>query len=130
MTESVVFRIPNLRLVPRRFSGKKLNLREVCDPALEVMVRRCCPPVFLKVLRVELCHACFVSTHFLSFSLPLTSKHLYSTEFSGVLFCVLYGKVLTNIVRDLLLVGTEGRNRASTAVWRAGGFRFSSGIRW
>lgn len=84
----------------------------------------------LKVLRVELCHACFVSTHFLSFSLPLTSKHLYSTEFSGVLFCVLYGKVLTNIVRDLLLVGTEGRNRASTAVWRAGGFRFSGGIRW
>lgn len=72
--------------------------------------------LLLKGLRVELCHACFVSTHFLSLSLPLTSKHLYSTEFFGVLFCVLYGKVLTSIVRALLLVGTGGRNRALTAV--------------
>lgn len=69
----------------------------------------------------------FVFTHFLSLSLPLNRKHLYSTEFSGVLFCVLYGEVLTSVVRDLLLVGTGGRNRALTAVWRAGGFSFSDG---
>ena len=76
-----------------------------------------------------MCQVSFVSTHFLSFPLPLTRKHLYSTEFSGVLFCVLYGKVLTSVVRVLLLVGTGGRNRALTAVWRAGGFSFSGGIR-
>lgn len=75
------------------------------------------------------CLVFFFFTHFLSLSLPLTSKHLYSTEFSGVLFCVLYGEVLTSVVRDLLLVGTGGRNRALTAVWRAGGFSFSDGIR-
>lgn len=31
VTEPVVFRIPNLCLVPRRLSGRKLSLREVCD---------------------------------------------------------------------------------------------------
>lgn len=46
-----------------------------------------------------------------------------------MLFCVFYGKVLTSVLRVLLLVGTGGRNRALTAVGRAGGFSFSGGIR-